>query len=59
MYAAGKAVFNSAGARKNNDWIYVFNIEVCVITCLQYTTSMWVYGLFLIDVIVASIMMLS
>ena len=30
MYAVGKAVFNSTGARKNDDWIYVFNIEVCV-----------------------------
>ena len=28
-------IINSIDARKNNDWIYMFNMEVCVITCLQ------------------------
>ena len=36
VYVVGNVTINSTGARKNNDWIYVFKIEVlaCSATCM-------------------------
>ena len=29
-------IINSTGTRKNNDWIYEFNIEVCALLSVSY-----------------------